>query len=129
MRLGRLIDHLKALPQDALISYSDGLVPGALHSYRGYYDQLALDRLEDTGPAPAPLVSEVLANAKAAVGKKFEGWKGGEYVMSVNTTVWVSRMGDADSLAISAVTLSPQTFAAPHRVVIATADVRDYLGF
>jgi hypothetical protein len=45
------------------------------HSYRGYYEDLAFE------PAKNITVGEMLDCAKGALGKTYEGYKGGEYKM------------------------------------------------
>jgi hypothetical protein len=57
-----------------------------LHSYRGYYEDLAVT-VAGTG-APWNL-GKLLRELRAAQGKTFTGYKGGEYVMTRVTPVWV----------------------------------------
>jgi len=57
------------------------------HSYRGYYTDLAF------APAKNITVGEMLACAQSALGKTFDGYKGGEYTMSEYTTVWLAEWG------------------------------------
>lgn len=59
------------------------------HSYRGYYDQLAFEPVENIS------VGDVLAACRAALGATFEGWKGGEYTMTETTDCWISRHGES----------------------------------
>ena len=83
MTLGKLIAALEAMPADAEVA---GLI--GPHSYRGYYSDLAFEPTGATMPA-----SSLLASCKAAMGKVFEGYKGGDYVMGAMTPVWVSHYG------------------------------------
>ena len=53
------------------------------HSYRGYYEDLAFDVAADV------TVSAMLADARAALGKTFQGYKGGDYEMCGSTSVWL----------------------------------------
>lgn len=72
MTLGQLIGELERVPPSASVSYDEGGNPGAFHSYRGYYDQLAL------GCSGEPMtVARLLERAKEADGGVFTGWKGG----------------------------------------------------
>lgn len=66
------------------------------HSYRGYYDQLAFQ------PARHVSVSEMLADARSAVGTVYRGYKGGDYVMTEHSIVNISPYGQsAEGDAIS----------------------------
>lgn len=98
MRLGTLIRHLSACSQDATVKYDFcGFVPDGLDSYRGYYDQLALG----FKPWEKVVVKDLVALLKKAIGKTFQGYKGGNYKMDESTEIWVSGHGDAWNTAIS----------------------------
>ena len=58
------------------------------HSYRGYYDQLAFEPVEDI------TVGEMLEAAKEALGSTYTGWKGGEYTMSEYTDCHLANRGN-----------------------------------
>ena len=83
MTLGQIIEALEGIPADAQVANLRGP-----HSYRGYYDDLAFKRSEGTRYA-----SDLLADCKAAMGKAFEGYKGGRYVMGELTPVWIADYG------------------------------------
>lgn len=51
------------------------------HSYRGYYDELAFEVCANV------TVGDMLAAARSAVGRTFEGWKGGDYTMDTSSLV------------------------------------------
>jgi hypothetical protein len=92
MTLGEFIDELEKLPGEAEIAFEFGdLVPGRFHSWRMVYSQLCLDW---DGRWPLK-VSQLLAEAKACVGKTFEGWKGGDFVMGRDTNLWIARAGES----------------------------------
>lgn len=57
------------------------------HSYRGYYDQLAFEPVENI------TVKKMLEAARSAVGKTFHGYKGGVYPMNEWTTVYIAPYG------------------------------------
>jgi hypothetical protein len=83
MTLGKLITALESMP--------DGAVVANLRnpdSYRGYYSDLYFERQEGTRPA-----YELLADCKAAMGKVFTGYNGGNYVMGELTPAWVASYG------------------------------------
>ena len=83
MTLGKLISALEAMPDSAEVANLN-----SAHSYRGYYSDLAFERDEGTRPA-----GELLAECKAAMGKVFCGYKGGDYVMGALTPVWLASYG------------------------------------
>lgn len=83
MTLGRLIEALEAMPNDAVVAnLADP------HSYRGYYCDLAFEFHGSTRP-----VSELLNECRESMGKAFTGYKGGDFVMGTNTPVWVADYG------------------------------------
>lgn len=83
MNLKELISRLEKAEQSFVppIGFSNP------HSYRGYYDCLAFE------PAPNVSVSDMLSTARQCVGAVFAGWKGGEFVMSENTDVYIAYLG------------------------------------
>lgn len=83
MTLGQIIEALEKMPGDAEVANIHGV-----HSYRGYYDDLAFEQGEGTRPA-----TDLLADCKSAMGKAFEGYKGGRYVMGELTPVWIADYG------------------------------------
>jgi hypothetical protein len=94
MTLGTLIDRLSELPGDLLMwNMKD------LHSYRGYYSDLAFDHDSDSQRP----VREVLADCRKAMGEVFVGYKGGDFVMGRNTPMWISSYGSASGLRLMAV--------------------------
>lgn len=59
------------------------------HSYRGYYEDLAFE------PAGERMkVCDLIAICRSAIGKTFEGWKGGHYEMDEKTPVWIAERGE-----------------------------------
>lgn len=86
MTLGGLIAELEKLPARRRIRL------GSLGSYRGFYEDLAFEPLHEDEDMPT--VGEVLADCRAAIGKAFEGYKGGNYMAGERTPLWVSPWGD-----------------------------------
>jgi len=83
MTLGKLIAMLDAMaPADMVANLCSA------HSYRGYYSDLAFERGEGLREAGA-----LLAECRDAMGRMFEGYKGGDYVMGERTPVWVAEYG------------------------------------
>lgn len=58
------------------------------HSYRGYYSDLAFERAPEKVKA-----SDLLATCRNAMGKVYEGYKGGDYIMGELTPIWVAEYG------------------------------------
>lgn len=84
LSLQNVIDALRALPADAWVVGIDG----GLHSDRGYYTHSA------TNPADYPLRAIDLANAmQEQIGKPTQGWKGGDYTVSLALPVHVGDYG------------------------------------
>jgi hypothetical protein len=81
--LGDLIDRLYQLPPDMLI------LLGEAESYRGYYRDLAFVPLDQPRT-----VREARNEAENADGGTFEGYKGGDFTMDLDTPVWYSHYGD-----------------------------------
>lgn len=109
MRLDTLIENLEAFPAETVTTF------GGLHSYRGYYDELALD------PSEESTVAEVLADAKEALGgRAFTGYKGGEFVMEPYTAVWLAMYGSTGDGIAGFVTKGGKLDAIP-------LDVSDYV--
>jgi len=97
MTLGTFIAELEKLPCENLIVYDLlAIRPTDLDSYRGYYDHLALGYTDDVRPT----VGEILDKAKAAMGRTFMGYKGGDFVMNEHTPLWVSNHGHSGGLRI-----------------------------
>lgn len=85
MTLGKMIDALEALPSDMEM---EGLT--FPHSYRGYYCDLAFER---TGAKMKG--AEIKALCMSAMGRIFEGYKGGDYLMGELTPVWIAAYGSS----------------------------------
>jgi hypothetical protein len=84
MTLGALITALEAMPKDAEVANLCNP-----DSYRGFYCDLYFEKQEGTRPAV-----DLLADCKAAMGKVFTGYKGGDYVMGAPTPLWIAEYGD-----------------------------------
>lgn len=83
MTLQSLIEALERAPADRVVPFGFGRP----HSYRGFYDELAFEPKENV------TVGEMLADAKSAVGRTFQGYKGGDYTMDGWTHVWLAEYG------------------------------------
>lgn len=70
--------------------------PGRINSWRGDYEQLAMDYTDD-GEIEAWVLIETLENA---IGKSMAGYKGGEFIIEPSTLVWVAKPGDVGHTAV-----------------------------
>src|SRR5665213_1560448 len=94
-----LNDYITRLEQaDPATKVPVGL--GDPHSWRGDYAELAFEPVRDT------TVGEMLAAARSALGATYQGYKGGEYLMTGDTTIHVDMHGRwSDGRAIWAMLL------------------------
>jgi hypothetical protein len=58
------------------------------HSYRGYYEELAFE------PAANVRVASMLACAREALGRTYQGYKGGDFKMGEYSPVWIANYGE-----------------------------------
>ena len=95
LTLGDLIAQLENLPADCVLSADMGWQPShKLRSYRGYYSDLAIE------PGAATTAGKLLVTSKAALGATFEGYKGGDFLMTAKTPLWLSAYGIDSGVAI-----------------------------
>ena len=101
MTLGEILDDLETRPQDYRLGVQwvhgvSGI--GEVDSYRGYYKDLAIE------PGPVTSLVEVgLGVLRQAVGSTVEGYKGGEFLITRESRVWVSTCGDCSGLMVTGV--------------------------
>ena len=81
--LGEMIEFLKSANPDLLIRSLENP-----HSYRGYYSDLAFESSNRLRKA-----SEILSDCLSVLGKTLEGWKGGDFLMSEDTPLWIAAEG------------------------------------
>ncbi len=97
--LGEIILLLKAQPPDNIVKLDFcGDNPYGVGSYRGYYEDLAL---EYSLNKPEIKVANLLKEFEFAVGRTFEGYKGGDFIMDTKTLVWVAQYGDCGRMLIN----------------------------
>jgi len=88
---GEAIEQLRKLQPTHRVTfdYDEDVSPGDVDSYRGYYEDLAVE------PTESPVqVSTFLSVLEAALGETFTGYKGGDFVMDKDTPLWVAKWGD-----------------------------------
>jgi len=90
LNLGELIDLLKTQPQNEMCWFNfGGVSPTTCASYRGYYGDVALGFDLEADPK----VKDVIMELEKAVGAMYTGWKGGDFVMSRESQLWVANPG------------------------------------
>lgn len=77
------------------------LFPTGLNSWRGSYEELALNfgSNEDENEMQLEL-TEFIKLCEEAIGKTYTGWKGGDFVMSEDTPLWVANMSNSGNTAV-----------------------------
>ena len=112
MTLGQLISELeKLLPKQEEIKREYGheayvvfdfeyLFPIGIDSWRGSYDELALEFACDNSKKNEMELTSFLEMLKETVGAVLTGYKGGEYKMTEDTPVWVSNYGHSANTAV-----------------------------
>lgn len=97
LTLGELIAALRRKDKEATVTFGlGGHAPTGVCSYRGYYEDLAIQHEQKYGVT----VAEFLKMLEEANGATFTGWKGGEFTMSDETAVWVANAGRSHGVAI-----------------------------
>jgi hypothetical protein len=109
LTIGETIAALKAVEynNDADVRFDFGyFVPYRAESYRGFYNQLALGygphnpqkewEKQSILKTPAKVIQEL----EGAIGRTYEGYKGGDFVMRADTPLWVANRGDANETGV-----------------------------
>lgn len=104
LTLGELILKLEPIVknqkdgEEATVRYDfEYLFPTSIDSWRGSYDELALN-FETQGEEMK--VSEFLNMLKECVGKTFTGYKGGDFTMHKGTPIWVANYSHSGNTAV-----------------------------
>lgn len=101
--LGKMIELLSAADPELPVRFEDGTAPGFEHSYRGYYSDLAFERVDGT-----VLAKDFLRACQNAIGCTFEGYKGGDFTMTERTPLWASSYGTTGDAIVAATPLAGQ---------------------
>ena len=106
MSLGDIIAALKKAKPDAyVLTYPiEDLKLTTLASWRGIYEHLAIG-YELCDGAWGFKAADLLAECEAAIGQTFTGYKGGDYVMGLNTPVWLANYGRSPSSTIDRIVI------------------------
>lgn len=98
LKLEPIVEKQKERKDEAEVKYDfEYLFPTSIDSWRGSYDELALN-FEIEGNCMK--VTDFLKMLKEALGKEFTGYKGGEFYMNKNTPVWVANYGNSGNTAV-----------------------------
>jgi len=104
LTLGELILKLEPIVknqkdgEEATVRYDfEYLFPTSIDSWRGSYDELALN-FETQGEEMK--VSEFLNMLKECIGKTFTGYKGGDFTMHKGTPIWVANHSHSGNTAV-----------------------------
>jgi hypothetical protein len=92
--LGDLIKDLEKYPADADICIRPfNLHPTGFCSYRGYYSDLSLEYTIENYDEKILNCGQLLEEAKKCVGKSFYGYKGGDFIMTEKSVIWLANYG------------------------------------
>lgn len=87
------------------------LKPTGISSWRGSYRELALE-FDGTNEFT---VTEFVELLKGAIGKTYQGYKGGDFLMGKQTPIWVANYGNSGSTGVVGVLNNE------HTVILETA--------
>lgn len=90
LNYSQLVEAVEKLKPDTIIRFDFGyFTPVGFHSYRGYYEDMAIGYTEDVYDSLTS--GEWLDHLKSFFGQEMCGYKGGDYTVLENTGVWVAR--------------------------------------
>lgn len=119
LTLGQLIDKIRLIiyndlannssKHEAIVKYNfGGMFPNNIDSWRGSYDELALNFVDFYESEDRLTAAKFIELLEASVGKTFGGYKGGEFVMSRDTPIWMANHGhDGNTAVIDVLYRSP----------------------
>ena len=97
LALGELISKLETVDKNLPVYFDDENyipdVPAGIDTWRGSYDELAIGYEKTSKFIKIPKVKDLLSALDSVIGSELPGWKGGSYLMSKNTPVWVATQG------------------------------------
>jgi hypothetical protein len=104
MNLGELIDALERADSKSSVSFDFcRCMPTAFGSWRGIYSELALGWVGQYDATSCNSVGDLLSAARLADGATFTGYKGGQFVMSRETQIWIDNYGEYTSTRLAGV--------------------------
>jgi hypothetical protein len=99
LTLGKLIKALESIPEQSnpvVLANTEYNVTGFC-SWRGSYCEISIEYEKNNKKVTT---KQFLEMCKRAVGRKFSGYKGGQYTMGKTTPVWIANYGHVGSLSI-----------------------------
>lgn len=113
LTIGEVLSLLKEIPtewgsdkQDVTVEFDfEYAIPTGLSSWRGSYAELAINfdflgYSKFNEKAEAMKLKDFTEMLEQSVGKEYQGWKGGEYVMSLDTPLWVANDGNSGNTGV-----------------------------
>ncbi len=103
LTLGEIISKCEAIlakgtDDEPVVTLDFGyFYPTKIDSWRGAYEELALNYTTEGVQLTLSIFIDMLKNA---IGKGFEGYKGGEFLMSRHTPVWVANYSEGCNSAV-----------------------------
>lgn len=98
LTIGELVLKLESIPDknNPIFFDNENYFPIALDSWRGSYCEIAFKYADKETETATPLsVQKILNELKEAIGKTYEGYKGGDFLMGKNTPVWIANYGNS----------------------------------
>lgn len=103
LTVGELINKLQKYHKDTPLKLDKEIVlTGYFDSYRGHYDDAALEYIRESRVAEDSVrtVGEVLRMLWDIDGSIVGGYKGGEYYLGLNTVCWIANYGETKGWSI-----------------------------
>ncbi len=94
--------------------------PFELISWRGYYNELCFTYAVDSDLVVPMGSFDLVVMLNKAIGRSFEGYKGGQYIMGPHTPVHVAQYGETGNRSICGVDISPE------KITLQTYEVDHY---
>lgn len=107
MTLKTITNILKTLPAQAKITNADGLGFGDFMSDRGNYVDVAISSNKNGINTVGHLLVHIENNA---LNKTFQGYKGGDFLMNLDTTIKINSMYGIGSDYISAIVVDEEGY-------------------
>jgi hypothetical protein len=99
--VSRQKEIIKKYKAEAMVRFDfEYLFPTAIDSWRGSYAELALNFCDGEGNDKQMTVSEFLRMLKETIGKTLTGYKGGDFLMTKHTPVWVANYSRSGNTAV-----------------------------
>ncbi|MEM7765230.1 MAG: hypothetical protein AAF290_14280 [Pseudomonadota bacterium] len=98
--IGWLIDKLSKCNPEAEVTLGPlSLIPESLYSYRGYYEDVAIDYRSDLFDR-RKTVNQFLQDLRECLGSTITGYKGGDYTVRESTALWVAKWGQCSGVGV-----------------------------